>query len=166
MKGQIKVSHKVINSTPGIFHIPKAINRKTQGRGKSQILLCHGMARTLPSQVHPCSWAKASHRGSGSARHPWRLLTECLFWGRSLPSSSYLLYLLFPAPSHLYLSHFLSRLGHYVSGATLSCMQPYKMHWTPDWWQGLQRIYHKPFPGIRCLNKAFQHSKHDEQLEV
>lgn len=162
----MKINHKVTNSTPGIFHIPKTINRKTQGRGKSQVLLCHDMARTLPSQVHPCSWAKASHRGSGSARHPRRLLTEWPFWGRSLPSSSYLLYLLFPVPSHLFLSHFPSRLGHCVSGDILPCMQPCKMHWTPDWWQGLQRIYHKPSLGIRRLNKVFQHSKHAEQLEV
>lgn len=55
MKGQMKVSHKVTNSIPGIFHIPKSINRQTQQSGKPQILLCYGMAGTLPSQEHPCA---------------------------------------------------------------------------------------------------------------
>lgn len=55
MKWQMKVYHEVLKWIPGIFHIHKPIRRKTQQRGKSQILLCHGMSRTLPSQVHPCA---------------------------------------------------------------------------------------------------------------
>lgn len=58
-----------------------------------------------------------------------------------LSSSSYLLYLIFSALGHLYLSPFPCSLGQCVFGDILAHMQPFKMHWNPDWRQGLQPIY-------------------------
>lgn len=111
MKWQMKVYHEVLKWILGIFHIHKPISRKTQQRGKSQILLCHGMSRTLPSQVHPCTGPRLLTGAQDQPRKVTNRLTFLRQKFTSLVPAIYSTSVFLPQVTYIYLLFPLARAG-------------------------------------------------------